>query len=124
MKQLKQLMVVTALLTLSTTIADDKDRVDHFKGIEASSVHEARELLKTYNDKLRALQNKETMVVTDLGEIHLMTYTLENQIAYLVADLKKMADSLEELHLTSETGDIAKTAEKLDSYLKHARKHD
>ena len=118
-------LLATALLIVSANLtASDEERVDHFKGIEAKSVAEAKALLKTYNDKLRALQQKTEMVATDLGEIHLMTYTLENQIAYLIADLQKTAASLEGLHLTSETGDIAKTAEKLDDYLSHAKKHD
>ena len=118
-------LLATALLIVSANVtASDDERVDHFKGIEAKSVAEAKELLKTYNDKLRLLQDKKELAATDLGEIHLITYTLENQIAHLIADLQKMADSLEELHLTSETGDISKTSDKLDSYLKHAEKHD
>lgn len=120
---IKNMLAVALVVVTSITIADD-DRVDHFEGKKATSVAQAHMLLKTYNDKLQALKEKETLAATDLGEIHLATYTLENQIAYLIADLQKMAESLEELHLTSETGDISKTEDKLDKYLEHAKKHD
>lgn len=124
MARIKQTLATILFVVVSGTLMADEDRVDHFKGKEATSVKEAKMLLKTYNDKLRALQNKEKIDGADLGEIHIMTYTLENQIAYLIADLSVLAEMLEELHLTSETGDVAKTEEKLNKYLDHAQKHD
>ena len=119
------MFIVSILASATGTLtANSEDRIDHAKGKEATSVKEAKLLLRTYNDKLRALRAKATMDGTDLAEIHITTYTLENQIAYLIADLTVMAESLEELHLTSETGDVGKTEDKLDKYLTHAEKHD
>lgn len=112
---------LTTLLVSQFATAGDSERARHFKGITPTSVENAQEIIAEYNGKIAELTSKGKMEITDLGSIHMYTYTLENAVAYLREDLTKLADTLETLHLLSESTDIAKAQAQGKTYLKDAK---
>ncbi|WP_111642525.1 DUF6746 family protein [Marinimicrobium alkaliphilum] len=80
------------------------DRVDHFKGKSAETLTEAVENFATYNRRLASLLDQE-LSDARLVEIHELTYTLENALEKINAEMTVLADTLEELHVASETFD-------------------
>src|SRR5690606_30770368 len=56
-----------------------------------------------YSEKLRALLAKEELGAMELHEVHMLTYTLENALHKIQADLEQTAEVLEEVHIASET---------------------
>lgn len=123
MKMLTKLICTSSLLIFSTFCfsSDKSERIDHFKGIVPASVNEAQQILTDYNKKLAKLIKKEKLDMKDMGEIHMLTYTLENQLGYMMEDLKKVADELEKLHLLSESTEAKKAQAQAVIYLKNSK---
>lgn len=122
MKTVTKLAAVVFLLCSTQSFASDEDeRVEHFKGIVPGNVVEAQSIFAEYNAKLAVIANKEKLDMSDMGEIHMLTYTLENQLAYLIKDLKRVADELEELHQLSESPKTDKAHAQAAHYLKEAQ---
>lgn len=84
--------------------ADTQARPAHYKGEPAESTQQAVSNLKLYNPKLEAILMKGELTAMDMNEVHQLTYTLENALQRLHADLEVIAAQLEEVHLASETG--------------------
>lgn len=106
------------LYTSFTFASDNNKRPDHFKGLQPTSINEAQQTLTDYHKKLAQLTEKPHLALEDLGDIHIMTYTLENQLAYLMKDLKQTAAALEKLHQLSETTETEKARAQAIIYLK------
>ena len=92
---------------------------------DITSKEKAVEVMKATTDQLKSetkLDEKE------LGEIHIITYSLEKAIAYFAeheksekqASAKKMAEVVETVHLNSENNRKAETKIALDEYFKLA----
>ena len=94
-----------------------EDQPQHFQGKPAETDKQARKNLKEYNGKLKALLDKEKLSASDLGEIHRISYTLENAIAQLDPEGKRIAEYLEEVHLASERADRDTVRKKGQAYL-------
>ncbi len=125
MKTLLKSLTVTGLVLMSSNMmADDNERVRHFKGITASSVVEAQSILAEFNAKLAVIASKDRLEMTDLAEIHMLTYTLENQLEYLEDDLERVAEQLEVLHKLSETAQVERAKAQADVYLKNAKPYE
>jgi len=93
------------------------DQPQHFQGKPAETDEQARKNLREYNGKLKALLDKEKLSASDLGEIHRISYTLENAIAQLDPEVKRIAEYLEEVHLASERADRDTVRKKGQAYL-------
>ncbi len=125
MKTLLKRLTLTGLVLMSSNVmADDTERVKHFKGITASSAMEARSILADYNGKLAVIASKDKLEMTDVAEIHMLTYTLENQLEYLEDDLERVAEQLEVLHKLSETAQVDRAKAQANVYLRNAKPYE
>lgn len=106
-----RLFVAIIALSLSATTWADSDRPAHAKGEPADTLEQAVSNLSEYNDKLEAVLQKDELSATDMHDIHMLTYTLENALQKIQADLAETAEVLEQVHIASETNkpEVVKT---------------
>ena len=114
--------VCTLLLGLSTTAMAHSDRPDHFEGLPSDTLTEAVQNFSAYNVKLAELVALESLTPHQLHEVHQLTYTLENALEKMRAELAILAEVLEEVHVASEYSDAAKVKARGQVYLDTARK--
>ncbi len=109
---------------LASASATDKP-VEHMEVAKITSMEEAKTV---FVDKTREMKSKADLTVAQLQEIHIITYTLEQSIAYFTENLKgtrqaqakQMAVVVEEIHLASENNRQAETRQSLNEYFKLA----
>ncbi len=113
---LRKSLLVSAfsLLVAAPALADD--RVDHFEGKPAETLEQAVRHLSEYSKQLESLVEGD-LSNADMGEIHQITYTLENALAKLDTDLNELAETLEEVHIASETADKETVKQSGKTYL-------
>ena len=104
-------------LSLSAMGWADSDRPAHAKGEPADTLQQAVTNMSEYNSKLEALLAKDELGAQDLHEVHMITYTLENALQKIQADLEATAEVLEEVHIASETNKPEVVKEKGQVYL-------
>ena len=104
-------------LSLSAMGWADSDRPAHAKGEPADTLQQAVTNMSEYNSKLEALLAKDELGAKDLHEVHMITYTLENALQKIQADLEATAEVLEEVHIASETNKPEVVKEKGHVYL-------
>lgn len=115
-------IAATFLLALMATgNATASDRVDHFKGLPADTLEEAVRNFSEYNERLAAIVAQEELSAADMATVHELTYTLENALERINQEFAALADSLEEVHVASETDDREDTQAKGQAYLETAR---
>ena len=118
MKVLIQCTTLTAALAFSgLTVASD---VDHFEGKASDTLPQAVANFSEYNDKLEAVLEGE-LTPEAMNEVHRLTYTLENAIARMSEELDSLAETLEEVHLASESADTETVSEQGPAYLEKSR---
>ncbi len=116
-------VLIAAVIAFSASSGvSASDRVDHFQGKPAETLEEAVANFSQYNQRLEGLLSKNTLSQDDLFQIHELTYTLENALEKINAEFAELADTLEELHVASETGDADGAKRHGDAYLDTARK--
>lgn len=101
MRNLIAPMVLSTGLVLGFSANASDDRPDHFKAESVESLEQAINVFREHNAKLAEVLAGE---VDDqaIGEIHILTYTLENALERINNDAAALAETLEELHLSSE----------------------
>lgn len=96
--------VITIGLVGTSTNADDK--VDHYEGKKFSNVAEAKKTLIETSQKMADIVDDADLDVSKMERVHETSYTTEDAVSYLnketKADLKELAEKLEEVHLASE----------------------
>lgn len=92
----------------------------HFKGKPAETLTQAVANFSEYNHKLQAILDGEVSD-SDLAEVHILTYTLENALKKINADMDALADTLEAVHKASEKLDRAAVIEHGREYLSVSR---
>lgn len=97
------------------------ERVDHFEGLPADTLAEAVENFSEYNDRLEAVLDRGELSAAELAEVHELTYTLENALEKINTEFAALADTLEEVHLASESDDAATVSGRGRAYLETAR---
>ncbi|MCA1806064.1 MAG: hypothetical protein LC646_12220 [Xanthomonadaceae bacterium] len=114
----------TALVTLLTIggPAHADERPDHFKGLPANTLEEAVRNFSEHNHKLEAVLTQDTLTSRELFAIHELTYTLENALERINTELEALAETLEEVHVASETADTETVRSKGGEYLSVSRK--
>ncbi|MEX0732696.1 MAG: DUF6746 family protein [Aquisalimonadaceae bacterium] len=113
-------LLVMGLSCAASTLADD--RIDHFKGEPAETLEQAVASFSEYNARLATVLDSGDLTARDLGKIHELTYTLENALGKINEDLTALADTLEALHIASETAEIDDAKRHAANYLETARK--
>jgi len=118
-RRLAALGLAAGLGLAGPALADE--RVDHYEGEEAADLTEALANLWEYNTRLAAILEKGTLDEGDLDRVHQLTYSLENALARIDEDLTSLAETLEEVHLASESLDAETVSESGRAYLAGAR---
>ena len=104
---MKIIFAVSIFILFGFTLqAKAGERVDHFEGKPSKTLEEAVANFSEYNNKLREILNKENISGEDMFKIHQLTYTIENALQKIGEEVEAMAFSLENLHISSETGDL------------------
>ncbi|MCE8031353.1 hypothetical protein HOP54_21945 [Halomonas daqingensis] len=117
MKPLLSALLVS--LMSATAVADSTPA--HFKGEPADTLAQAVANFSEYNQRLAELLAQDELAITDLGTVHELTYTLENALEKIQAEVDAMADTLEEVHQGSETGDVERVKRNGATYLEAAQ---
>jgi hypothetical protein len=119
MSLIRPALLAAGLLLSLPALAED--RPDHFKGKPADTLKEAVSNFAEYNRKLDKLLKQKTLATKDLHEIHVLTYTLENALEKIRADLGELAETLEAVHVASENADAEAVRQQGRAYLDTAR---
>jgi hypothetical protein len=98
--------IALSIALLSPALA--QDRGAHHEGKAAPTLTVALANLKESSAKLAEILGKEKVTPADLNQIHILSYTLENALAKLSEEQKRLAELCEEVHVASEKND-AKT---------------
>ncbi|MFC4257537.1 DUF6746 family protein [Marinobacter lacisalsi] len=118
MKSILQCTALTATLAFSgLALATD---VEHFEGKASDTLSEAVANFSEYNHKLEAVLAGE-LTPEAMNEVHQLTYTLEDAIAKMNQELDNLAETLEEVHLASESADGETVAEHGAAYIEKSR---
>ena len=94
-------LIAAALISLTSLSTHADDRISHYRGEASPTLEIAVQNLHSANAQLATLLSGE-LSAEDLGEIHELTYTLENALERLTIELEDIADDLEETHVGSE----------------------
>lgn len=116
-----RLFAAVVALSVSALSWADSDRPAHAKGEPADTLQQAVSNLSEYNSKLETLLVRDELSATDMHEVHMLTYTLENALQKIQADLEETAEVLEEVHIASESNKPDVVKEKGQVYLQSTR---
>ncbi|MDI5891123.1 DUF6746 family protein [Halomonas rhizosphaerae] len=116
-------LLCAALCTglLATPILAEEKPGTHFEGEPSDSLAEAVANFSKYNQELADLLAKDELTRREIGEIHILTYSLENALEKIEEDVEEMAEVLEEVHLGSETSNVERVRSNGEIYLESAR---
>ncbi|TDY02623.1 DUF6746 family protein [Thiohalophilus thiocyanatoxydans] len=103
-------------LVMPTFSAQADDEPEHFEGEPSRTLEEALNNLSVYNKKLEKLLDSG-MTPEKMGEVHQLTYTLENALKRIEDEVDDLAETLEEVHLASERAEDDTVMEKGKIYL-------
>lgn len=99
---LRLIVAVVAFGFCSASWAEEGARPDHYEGEPAESMEQALANLGEYNARLQALLAEDEV---DLHTVHELSYTLENALHRIQAELEEAAVALEDVHVASEDAD-------------------
>lgn len=116
-----RLIVLLSLAVVSFGSSAD-ERPDHFRGLPAETLEQALDNFADYNSRLAAILEQDELTLRDLVTIHELTYTLENALERINAELSELAETLESLHVASEEVDYEGTRQHGRTYLETARR--
>lgn len=115
-------LLLSALIVLiSSPIALAEPRPEHFKGLPATTLTQAVANFSEANARLDALIKQAVLTPQDLHQVHQLTYTLENALRKIRAELAVLAKTLEAVHVASERADPATVKVQGKAYLETAR---
>jgi hypothetical protein len=101
-----RLALMCAILGCSTaTIAADTEtvpnRVSHYEGKQAETIAGSLANLREANAKLKTLLDG-ALTEDDMHDVHSLSYTLEEALKEIAAEVKELQDVVEDVHLGSE----------------------
>lgn len=108
------LLMAASLAFTTHSFADE--RTEHFKGLPSPDLATAVKNFNEYN-QLLATQLSGELTPQALAEIHQLTYTLEIALEKIGTEVTALADTLEEVHVASETAEPEKLAEQGKKYM-------
>ncbi|SES70222.1 hypothetical protein SAMN05216326_10273 [Nitrosomonas marina] len=119
MNKIIGLIIIQFFMVASAAAADDSH--GHFKGKPSETLEQALVNFSEYNQKLSEVLKQETLSALDMQQIHELTYTLENALEKINASMLELTETLEAVHVGSETGDTETTRAEGLRYLETAR---
>ncbi|WP_205341369.1 DUF6746 family protein [Denitrificimonas caeni] len=114
----KGAVFAVSLVVAGSAIADESTA--HFKGLAAPDLQTAVANFSEYNKRLEDVLSGE-LTDMDLVKVHELTYTLENALEKINVDLEELANTLEKVHVASETFNRDALKEAAPAYLNTAR---
>lgn len=114
------ILLLAALALVPAAQADE--RPDHYEGRQAASLEEALRLFSESNARLTEMLQREDLSLNDLASVHELSYTMENALQKINAEVAQMAIELEAVHLASEQADFDTVREQGRAYLERAQK--
>ncbi len=120
MSLIRSLTLAGTLVLALPVLAED--RPDHFQGKPSETVEEALAVLNEHNPRLEALLAKDTLTPQEVGDVHQLTYTLENALETIANEHERVAELLEEVHLASEANDADTVRRSGREYLERSQK--
>lgn len=76
--------------------------VEHYEGKPARTLEQAVAHFREYNERLEKILARDELTERDMERIHELTYTLENALRKIHAELAGLAGTLETVHQASE----------------------
>ncbi|HTN31146.1 MAG TPA: DUF6746 family protein [Pseudomonas sp.] len=116
MNAIARTVAFTLATCLSAGALADDDRIKHAKGLPAPTLAEAVSNLNSHNAKLAQLL-EQPLTAQRMDEAHLLSYTLENALKRIDADLDAIAEALEAMHIASESNDPQTVKQQGQAYL-------
>lgn len=120
MKKFVAATAVTLGMSLAGAVFADENRVEHFKGLPAPDLATAVANFSEYNNRLEAVLKSE-LTNESYAEVHMLTYTLENALERISEELEELAETLEEVHLASESFERDRLVNNAKQYLETSR---
>ncbi len=114
--------LVTALFLIVFASVHASERPAHYKGRESATLEEARINFAKANAQLAVLLEQKELSLDVLAEVHELSYTMENALQKISAEVEQMAIELEEVHVASERADVETVRTQGRRYLERARK--
>ena len=109
---------VCLLAWSSTTLASESS---HFKAEKVETLSQAVKVFSEYNQKFAAIVAKDRIELKEMGEVHQMTYSMENALRKIKREVAEMEYLLEEVHEASEHGQPQTVIKDGRQYLKKAQ---
>lgn len=118
----KSAFLAASILILGlTTFTSANERPDHFKSKSANTLREAVINFSEHNAKLEEILTKESLTPEELHTVHQLTYTLETALKKINEEFVELAETLEKIHVASETADAEVVKNQGLRYLETAR---
>lgn len=114
----KTVVLAASLIVAGSAVAEESS--GHFKGLAAPDLNTAVANFSEYNNRLEKVLAGE-LTDADLVTVHELTYTLENALEKINVDLEELAQTLEKVHVASETFNRDALKEAAPAYLTTAR---
>lgn len=117
-----------ALIFMTSVQASDQSQEAPVKHLNVPSVTSLEEAKKIFIEKTLEINSKQTLDEAELQQIHIITYTLEQSVAYFSENFegegqqlaKNIAEVVESIHLGSENNRKEATQQKLKEYFQLA----
>jgi hypothetical protein len=107
------------LCLVQPTFADDQ-RPAHFQGKESPTLTVALTNLKEGNTQLAEILKKDSLSDSDMLEVHMLSYTIENALERIAKEQARLAELMEEVHVASEQNDAKTVKSRGEAFLKAA----
>ncbi|MDX5375227.1 MAG: hypothetical protein LPK43_05525 [Gammaproteobacteria bacterium] len=116
-------LILSLAFSFPVMASDDskEEPVQHLKIEEVTSLEDAKRIFAETTAEMRG---KQKLDVTELQQIHVITYSLEKSVAYFVENTEgerhelaeEIAEVVEEIHLSSENNREEETKALLNKY--------
>ena len=116
-------LILSVAFSLPVMASDDshEEPVQHLDIADVTSLEDAKRIFVETTAQIRS---KEKLDLAELQQIHIITYSLEQSVAYFVENTEgerhelaeEIAEVVEEIHISSENGRQEETKEHLEEY--------
>ena len=115
-----RMVATAAVIGLGCVATANAGDVEHYEGEPSKTLEQAVKNFTDYNAKLAGVLDQDSLTMADIQQVHEYTYTLEQAVAKMRAELADLAVTLEEVHQASEGEDAAPLRVVTQRYLDEA----